>query len=287
MTSQKNPLPARVIVNRVWHHLFGRGLVATVDNFGLMGSRPTHPKLLDTLAVEFMRDGWSIKHLIRRITTSRTYQLSCNTDEQNMQIDPGNNLLWRSSTRRLPAEVIRDAVLAVSGQLQLTPPQGSTVTALGDQMVRDVDTKKLQPPNNHRSVYLAVVRDYAPDMFDQFDFPSSALVSGNRAVTNTPSQGLFLRNSEFIAEQSSYAARRLLADKRAADDAARVDLAMRWVTGRGAADVDCEEGLKLIDPIRKSKAEIKDPEVVAWATLFQALFTTAEFRYLVDIETPK
>jgi len=286
MTSQKNPLPARVIVNRVWHHLFGRGLVATVDNFGLMGSKPTHPELLDTLAVEFMRHGWSIKHLIRSITTSRTYQLSCNTNEQNMRIDPDNNLLWRSSTRRLSAEVIRDAILAVSGQLQITPPLGSTVTALGDQMVRVVDTKKLQPPNDHRSVYLAVVRDYTPDMFDQFDFPSSALVSGNRAVTNTPSQGLFLRNSEFIAEQSSHAARRLLADKRAADDAGRVDLAMRWVTGRRAADMDRKEALKLIDSIRKSETDIKDRDVAAWATLFQALFATAEFRYLVDIETP-
>jgi len=286
MTSEKNPLPARVIVNRVWHHLFGRGLVATVDNFGLMGSQPTHPELLDTLAVEFMREGWSIKHLIRTITTSRTYQLSCHANEKNMQIDPDNKLLWRSSTRRLPVESIRDAVLAVSGQLQITPPEGSTVTALGDQMVRGVDTKKLQPPNNHRSVYLAVVRDYAPDMFDRFDFPSSALVSGDRPVTNTPSQGLFLRNSEFISEQATYAARRLLADKAAADDAARVDLAMRWVTGRGAAEVEREEALKLIDPIRKSKTKIKDRDVAAWSTLFQALFATAEFRYLVDIETP-
>jgi len=286
MTSQKNPLPARVIVNRVWHHLFGRGLVSTVDNFGLMGSKPSHPELLDTLAVEFMQKGWSIKQLIRNITTSHTYQLSSNANEQNMQIDPDNYLLWRSSTRRLPVEVMRDAILAVSGQLQITPPTGSTVTGLGDQMVRGVPTEKLQPPSNHRSVYLPVVRDYAPDMFDRFDFPSSALVSGKRAVTNTPSQGLFLRNSEFVAEQASHAARRLLADKSAADDASRVDLAMRWVAGRGALDVEREEAIKLIDPIRKSEAEIKDKDVAAWATLFQALFATAEFRYLVDIETP-
>jgi len=286
MTSQKNPLPARVIVNRVWHHLFGRGIVSTVDNFGLMGSKPTHPELLDTLAVEFMQEGWSIKQLIRNITTSHTYQLSSNANEQNMQIDPANNLLWRCSTRRLPVEVMRDAILAVSGQLDIAPPQGSTVTGLGDQMVRGVDTKKLQPPSNHRSVYLPVVRDYAPDMFDRFDFPSSALVSGKRATTNTPSQGLFLRNSEFVSEQASHAARRLLADKSVADDASRVDLAMRWVAGRGALDVEREEAIKLIDPIRKSETEIKDKDVAAWATLFQALFATAEFRYLVDIEAP-
>ncbi len=285
MTSKKNPLPARVIVNRIWHHLFGRGLVSSVDNFGLMGSKPTHPELLDTLAVKFMEEGWSVKRLIRAITTSHTYQLSCNSIDQNMQIDPDNKLLWRSSTRRLPAEVIRDAMLAVSGQLQIIPPEGSTVTGLGDKMVRNIDTKKLQPPSNHRSVYLAVVRDYAPEMFDRFDFPSSALVSGSRAVTNTPSQGLFLRNSEFVVEQSSYAARRLLAEKSATDDVSRVDLAVRWVTGRKALTVEYEEALKLIDPIRKSQAEIKDRDVAAWATLFQALFSTAEFRYLVDIDT--
>jgi len=208
-------------------------------------------------------------------------------NEQNMEIDPDNRMLWRSTPRRLPAEVIRDAILAVSGQLEINPPQGSTVTALGDQMVRGVDTKKLQPPSNHRSVYLPVVRDYAPEMFDRFDFPSSALVSGKRAVTNTPSQALFLRNSEFITEQSSHAAKRLLADKQVSDDVGRVDLAIRWAFGRGATEVEREEALHLLEPIKKSETEIKDRDVAAWTTMFQALFATAEFRYLVDIETPQ
>jgi hypothetical protein len=105
-------------------------------------------------------------------------------------------------------------------------------------------------------------------------------------VTNTPSQGLFLRNSNFVAERASHAAQRLLADKTVTDDATRVDLAMRWSIGRGATEVEREEALKLIEPIRNAETEIKDRDVAAWATLFRALFATAEFRYLVDIETP-
>ena len=286
IVSRQNPLPARVVVNRIWHQLFGRGLVESVDNFGLMGDPPSHPALLDTLAVQFMEDGWSVKRMIRSIVLSRTYQLSSADNQANFQIDPENRFLWRSSPRRLTVEAIRDAVLAVSGQLQLDPPVGSTVTGLGDQMVRGVDVKKLQPPNYHRSVYLPVIRDYMPDMFDRFDFPSAALVSGKRAVTNVPAQALFLRNSEFIAEQANHAAKRLLADKQAADDAARVDLATRWTLGRGVTDDEREELLTLIEPVQKSTAEIKDRDVAAWATLFQALFATAEFRYLVDIDTP-
>ncbi len=286
MTSQHNPLPARVMVNRIWHHLMGRGLVETVDNFGLMGQRPSHPELLDTLAVQFMEQGWSVKRMIRSIVLSRTYQLGCGFNAAQMSNDPDNRLLWRSTPRRLPVEIIRDAILAVSGQLEIDPPHGSSVTALGDRIVRNIGSEKLHPPNNHRGVYLPVVRNYASDMFDRFDFPSAALVSGKRAVTNVPTQALFLRNSDFVAKQANHAARRLLADKQAADDANRIDLAMRWSFSRSATQTEREEALKLIAPIQKSKAKIEDRDVAAWAVLFQALFTTAEFRYLVDIELP-
>ncbi len=286
MTSRHNPLPARVIVNRIWHHLFGRGIVESVDNFGLMGTPPSHQELLDTLAVEFMQDGWSIKRTIRKIVLSRTYQLSCATNEKNQNVDPENRLLWCATPRRLPVEIIRDAILAVSGQLDVKPPIGSPITALGDQMVRGVDVKKLQPPSNHRSVYLPVVRDYAPDMFDRFDFPSSSLVSGKRAVTNVPSQALFLRNSKFVTEQANHAARRLLADKAATDDAARVDLAMRWAFSRAPTEEERQDAFKLLKLILKAKKEIKNRDANAWAALFQSLFATAEFRYLVDIESP-
>jgi len=284
MASRHNPLPARVMVNRIWHHLFGRGLVESVDNFGATGTPPSHQELLDTLAVEFMDDGWSIKQTIRKIVLSRTYQLSSATHEQGEEIDPENRLLWRSVPRRLPVEAIRDAILAVSGQLDIEPPGGSTVTGLGDQLVRGVDTEKLQPPSNHRSVYLPVIRDYAPEMFDRFDFPSSSLVSGKRAVTEVPSQALFLRNSKFVAEQAGHAARRLLADPAADNDASRVDLAMRWVFSRAATVAEQEGALALLALTRDTEAEIEGRNESAWSTLFLSLFSTAEFRYLVDIE---
>lgn len=284
LASRDNPLPARVMVNRVWHHLFGRGLVESVDNFGAIGTPPSHPELLDTLAVEFMNEGWSIKQTIRKIVLSRTYQLSCATDERNEKIDPENRLLWRSLPRRLPAEAIRDAILVVSGQLEVEPPVGSTVTGLGDQLVRGVDTEKLQPPSNHRSVYLPVIRDYAPEMFDCFDFPSSSLVSGKRAVTEVPSQALFLRNSKFVAEQASHAAKRLLADSAANDDAGRIDLAIRWVFSRAATAEEQEGALALLALTRNTEEEMGSRDERAWSTLFLSLFSTAEFRYLVDIE---
>ena len=276
LTSHKNPLSARVMVNRIWHHLFGRGLVESVDNFGLTGTTPTHQELLDSLAVEFMEDGWSIKDTIRKIVLSRTYQLSCAACVENEQVDPENRLLWRSTPRRLPVEMIRDAILAVSGELKLDRPSGSPVTALGDQLVRGVDTKKLQPPSSHRSVYLPVVRDYAPEMFDRFDFPSSSLVSGKRAVTNVPSQALFLRNSEFVATQAEHAAKRLLANKSVTTDADRIDLALRWAFARPATLEESEAALHLL--------EAATGEVKAWTALFLSLYSTAEFRYLVDIE---
>lgn len=283
ITGDKNPLTARVMVNRIWHHLFGRGIVSTVDNFGVIGKTPSHPQLLDALALQFKSDGWSTKRMIRKIVLSRTYQLSSTPNESNLNIDPNNRLLWRATPRRLEAETIRDAVLTVSGQLNLERPNGSTVTPLGDKLVRGIATDKLQPQSNHRSVYLPVVRDYVPELFDLFDFPSPSLVSGRRSVTNVPSQALYLRNSQFIADQAMHAARRLLASKQATDNASRVDLATQWALGRTAAETEKAEALKLIEQSREiSDPKEKDVEIKAWAAWFHTLFMTAEFRYMVD-----
>ncbi len=282
LTSNHNPLTARVIVNRIWYHLLGRGLVESVDNFGLMGKEPSHPELLDSLAVQFMHEGWSVKQMIRAIVLSRTYQLSCQVDEANMQLDPDNRQLWRSTPRRLSVEAIRDAILAVSGQLDLDPPKSSSVTDLGDQMVRGVALEKLQPANNHRSIYLPVVRDYLPDLFDRFDFPSPSLVSGHRGATNVPAQALYLRNSPFVTEQALHAARRLLAsggeteDKsgaestvnRAAVNEARIDKVMRWVLARPATDLERQAALALILPILNAEPAIDNGAealIVTWA----------------------
>ncbi len=283
ITSPDNPLTARVMVNRIWHHLFGRGLVASVDNFGMIGKEPTHPELLDMLALQFVQEGWSVKRTIRTIMLSRAYQLSSGAIANNMEIDPENYFFWRATPRRLEAETIRDAILAVSGQLNLERPIGSTVTPLGDQLVRGIPTEKIQPPSDHRSVYLPVVRDYVPELFDLFDFPSPSLVSGKRSVTNVPSQALYLRNSKFVAEQTKHAAQRLLSLKEIADDAERADLATQWTLGRSITENEQAGALQLVHQIQQTKTEGSDASVDAWAAWFHTLFTTAEFRYLVDV----
>ena len=168
ITSPDNPLTARVMVNRIWHHLFGRGIVPTVDNFGMLGKPPSHPQLLDDLALRFVQEGWSVKRIVRAVVLSRTYQLSSHVVPQNVAVDPDVELFWRQVPRRLDAEAIRDALLAVSGQLDLSRPDGSTVTGLGDQLVRGIPLEKLHPPSNRRSVYLPVFRDYVPELFDLF-----------------------------------------------------------------------------------------------------------------------
>ncbi|MBP90383.1 MAG: hypothetical protein CMJ64_27370 [Planctomycetaceae bacterium] len=284
ITSLDNPLAARVMVNRIWHHLFGRGLVASVDNFGMIGKQPTHPQLLDALALQFMQDGWSVKRMVRAIMLSRAYQLGSARDANNVEIDPDNHLFWRATPRRLEAETIRDAILAVSGQLNLERLAGSSVTALGDQLVRGIPTEKIQPPSNRRSIYLPVVRDYVPELFDLFDFPSPSLVSGHRSVTNVPAQSLYLRNATFVAKQTKHAAKRLLASKEVTDDAERADLAVRWALARGITEAERAGALHLVQQIQQTKTEGSDRNIDAWAAWFHTLFTTAEFRYLVDVQ---
>ncbi len=323
ITSPDNPLTARVMVNRIWSHLFGRGIVPTVDNFGVLGKPPTHPQLLDALALRFIEDGWSVKKMVRAIMLSRTYQLSSHVEQNNMKADPDNRLLWRQTPRRLEAEAIRDAILAVSGQLDLERPEASTVTGLGDKLARSIPLEKIQPPSRHRSVYLPIVRDYVPELFDLFDFPSPSLVTGQRSVTNVPSQALYLRNSSFVAEQARHAAERLLASAEATDDPHRVALAMRWALGRTPSEAETTAALQLIAEVKQASAakaqeaaaaakeaeaakegekaaEGEEPKAAveataddgsansgsidAWSAWFLTLFTTAEFRYLVDIE---
>ncbi len=285
ITDSGNPLTARVMVNRIWHHLFGRGIVPTVDNFGLIGKLPSHPDLLDSLALRFVDEGWSVKKMVRAMVLSRTYQLSCEVNEKSLTVDPNNRLLWRASPRRLDAEAIRDAILMVSGKLELQRPVGSTVTPLGDKLVRSISTDKIQPPSNHRSVYLPVVRDYVPELFELFDFPSPSLVSGARAITNVPAQALYLRNSKFVAEQSKHAAQRLLESKEPGDDAGRVALAMQWSLGREPTDIERTAALQMINEIKQAEVKEGDSkDVNAWSAWFLTLFTTAEFRYLVDAE---
>ncbi len=214
LTHPEHPLTARVMTNRVWRHLFGAGLVRTMDNFGFSGERPSHPELLDTLAVRFMAEGWSIKKLVREIVLSRTYRQSSAYREDAFRTDPENRLLWRAAKRRLDAEAIRDAMLVVAGELDAARPVGSLVgTKIGDRPISLIGLDPNLPADldgsKHRSVYLPVLRDRLPDVLDLFDFAEPSLVTGDRETTNVPVQALYLMNSPFVQSRATALADRV------------------------------------------------------------------------------
>ena len=277
LSSPANPLTARVFVNRVWLHLFGRGLVPTPDNVGAAGQRPSHPELLDTMAVDFMADGWSIKRLIRRIVLSRAYGLDSSHDPSNFEADPDNALVWRMSKRRLEAEALRDALLFASGRLAAEPPVGSAVARNGEGLAFFLRLNGLDASDPHRSIYLPVVRDGVLESLALFDFADPSLVTGERVATTGPAQALYFMNAPFVIRQSEALAERLQAVD--GGDARRIERAYRIVFTRPPTHVEREHALAFL---RDFAARVKgtDPARAAWSTFCQALFAAAEFRYL-------
>jgi hypothetical protein len=282
IANRENPLTARVMVNRVWHHLFGRGIVDSPDNFGNSGSRPSHPELLDYLAVRFMDQGWSVKKIIREIVLSRTYQLSSDFLAKNYESDPDNRLLWRSTRRRLEAEAIRDSLLMVSGRLQLARPEASPI--YGWDRGREPARRRGQVEawdlnETYRTVYVPVVRNVPSRFLDTFDFPEPSETRGRRDITTVAPQALFLLNSEFVLDQARIASERLIAA--VPDDAARVARAWEQVLGRRPAAAESERALRFLREIEAAGGEVSPGLRLhqAWTRLFQALFSSAEFRY--------
>ncbi len=277
LTRDDNPLTARVMVNRIWHHLFDRGIVLTVDNFGTNGERPANQPLLDHLAVRLIENGWSLKKSIREVVLSRAYQLASDFNAKNYEADPDNTLVWRMSARRLDAESIRDAMLAVSGQINLTPPQGSSLSKARSSYVgRGFSADDLDVNNPHRSVYLTVVRELVPDALGLFDFAEPSLVIGDRDETTVPAQALFMLNSPFVFAQSEQMARRLLAMP-GLDDRKRIHTAYLQALSRPPADA---ERARAEAYLSRGAGEFKASPEKAWTTFCQALFACAEFRYL-------
>jgi hypothetical protein len=291
LTRPLNPLTPRVMVNRVWHHLFGRGLVSSVDNFGVTGDRPSHPELLDHLAARFMRDGasaplgmnWSVKTLIRRIVLSRTYQLS-SVDGDARSTDPDNRLLWRHSPRRLDAEELRDAMLAAAGRLIPTRPKSSPVK----------DLKVMEMPNNgaealrlekegraslHRSLYLPLLRSLVPQVLEIFDFANQGFVTGRREATTVATQALYLLNDSFVRDQSRALADRLLR-RTDLDDAGRIHSAYRLTLAREATTTEIGRVEAYLSECEDLLLGSKNPKEAAWAGFCQALLGSAEFRYV-------
>jgi hypothetical protein len=262
-----------VFVNRVWLHLFGRGLVPTPDNFGAAGQPPSHPELLDTLAADFMSDGWSVKRLIRRIVLSRAYRLDSAHDPRNFEADPDNALVWRMSKRRLDAEALRDALLSVSGRLAADPPVGSAVARTGEGLALFVRVAGLDASDPHRSVYLPVIRDQVLEPLALFDFADPSLVTGARATTTGPAQSLYFMNGPFVLRQAEALAERLRALE--GDDTLRIDRAYRLALARSPTDGERDRALAFLGDFAAATSARE-----AWTAFCQALFAGAEFRYL-------
>lgn len=253
LTSDQNPLTQRVIVNRIWQHLFQRGIVTTVDNFGTTGDRPTHAELLDGLAHQFVDGGWSVKKLVRTIVLSHTYRLSAEASPANLAVDPDNRLLWRHSPRRLDAEEIRDATLAVSGKLNLTRPEGSHAKNFKVMELRNngPEARGLDEQASasvHRSVFLPLVRGVTPRALEVFDFADQGLVTGRRETTTVPTQSLYLLNDPFVRRQAIAFAERLVQNAELnADD--RVNLAYRLAFGRPASTTEIDQANRYVAEI--------------------------------------
>jgi hypothetical protein len=283
LTRPENPLTPRVLVNRVWQHLFGRGLVSSVDNFGVTGDIPSHPELLDVLAADFLRDGWSIKTLIRKAVLSRTYQLSSAGGDARA-VDPGNRFLWRHSPRRLEAEEIRDAMLVAAGRLVRSRPQAPPVGGLKVMEMQNNGPEATQlekdgRASRHRSLYLPLLRCLVPQALEVFDFASQGFVTGRRDSTTVATQALYLLNDPFVREQSRALAEQLLRQAEL-DDAGRIRAAYRRTLARDATAKEIGRAEAYLEDARSCLRESKDAQEAAWAGFCQALLGSAEFRYV-------
>lgn len=259
IASRDNPLTARVYVNRIWHYHFGRGLVGTLSNFGQVGDRPTHPELLDTLAVRFMDAGWSTKWLHREIMLSAAYRVSGDSDPANGEKDADNHYLWRMTPRRLDFEAWRDAMLAVSGKL--VPHLGGPPLADGKQLHPEA------PAHGRRTLYCFISRFKPNPTLTLFDFPEPNVTSERRNVTTIPQQQLFALNSPFTLSLAKAFAERLRNEEHG--DEARLRLAWRLAFGRLPTEKEVTLSLAFLRSADRS-----------WEQLCHALLMTNEFAFV-------
>ncbi len=281
LTRPEHPLTARVMVNRIWAGHFGAGLVRSVDNFGRLGERPTHPELLDWLASEFVSVKWSVKHMHRLIVTSAAYQMSSTTEPAALLKDPDNRLLSHFSRRRLDAEEIRDGMLAVSGLLDPTAG-GSLLKANPRQYVTGTGSRNYDSyAHNRRSVYLPVIRSAVYDVFQTLDFPDPSVTNGQRTATTIPTQSLFMLNSSLADQTAEAFAKSILLVK--GDDTDRVRGAYRRAFGRSPT---AREEARVLAYLRNSE-EAADPKLTAegnrlrvWRGLCRVLLASNEFVFV-------
>ena len=284
MTDPDHPLTARVIANRVWRWHFGEALVRSVDNFGKLGEPPSHPELLDWLATSLVADGWSLKRLHKRIMLSQVYQMSTAWNEQAARVDPENRLLWRMPRRRMEAEVLRDALLATSGQLDTS--MGGTLIATTPFENLTATGTALKPQlyeSSRRSVYLPVLRSAVYDFFQAYDFPDPAVPNGDRATTTVAGQALFMMNGQVVESVCDRLAELVLND-RSRTDQDRLQELCRRILGRSATAAERAEWAAFLDLYQAADSlagEGRERRThLAWKGLCRALFSSNEFVYI-------
>ncbi len=273
-----HPLTSRVMANRIWAHLFGKGIVGTVDNFGITGTKPVNEALLDHIAIRFVESGWSVKKFIRAVMLSRAYRLSVDSNALAIEADPANELHWRMSPRRVELEVMRDSLLQLSGELTYERPDGIQVTGNGGKGNTGRTSSKLGIESPYRTVYLPVLRDLLPETHETWDFPNPTQIKGQREVTTVPSQSLFMMNNRIVVDAAKAVAVRLLDDKSLSNDKARVRHAYRILFSRDADDDESQAALEMMQSLETPSDE-KEKDTYRWATMIQALMGSAEFRY--------
>ncbi|MEO6788612.1 MAG: DUF1553 domain-containing protein, partial [Chthoniobacteraceae bacterium] len=307
LTDGRHPLTTRVLVNRVWHDHFGRGIVASLGDFGRIGERPTHPELLDWLASEFVAEGWSLKRLNRLILTSTAYRQSSVRSPEKDRADPDNRLLGRMNSRRLEAETIRDAMLVVTGKLnpKMFGPPVPVMTDEDGQIVVGVDTNdtagrpsgKFVPLNGEefrRSLYVQMRRTKPVGMLETFDLPRMEPNCEIRNASTVATQSLAMMNGDFTITMSKYFAERIATDA-GSDTEARVKRAWQLAFGRDPSAADLKNSadyiarqtasfqnhpVKLPPPAKGKEAPPAEPPMQALATFCQALLTSNQFLYV-------
>ncbi len=282
LVDPKHPLTARVFVNRVWRWHFGRGLVRTTDNFGLLGEAPSHPELLDWLARRFIVDGWSLKSLHRLMLNSSTYQQASVPHPQTLEVDPENRLLGRFSIRRLGAEEVRDALLSVSGQLD--PTLGGPVLKVKNRgyLFDHTSIDLTDYTSNRRSLYLPVIRNHIFDLFQLLDFPDPAVPTGDRATSTVAPQALLMMNSDFVMQSADQLAERALAELKSNSE--RISAIVSAIYGREATSAEIEAHQQFLTRIEQALAGTEADAVartrLAWSALCHTLLASNEFIYV-------
>ena len=291
IASPDNPLTARVMVNRIWHWHFGRGIVATPSNFGKMGVKPSHPELLDWLATEFIRQGWSVKQMHRMIMNSETYKMasgfSLGAQEVNLEKDPTNIYLWRFPLRRLEAEAIRDVILSASGQINLQAGGQPFFPAI-PKSVREsylqgkwVMTRE-EPATWRRSVYAYWKRGLKYPMFEVHDQPDPNVTCEMRNTTTVPTQALTLLNNEFVLLQARHFAERI-ARATGNDPVNQIRLLYRIALSREPERNEMDQSLAFLQKQRDyhtAKAPGSDPALAALTDLAHVMLNANEFVYI-------